>query len=116
MLFKYSITTAANTPSTNKKKTVLKLLRGKITQVIVVFPPGPSGLLHLQIFRSTRQLYPINEDGDLSGDNIRFVFPDDYFLIAEPYQLEAYTWNEDDTFSHTLEIYISLSRSGVFIE
>ena len=116
MLFEFSITTPANTPESNKQKTILKLLKGKITNIVVWIPPGPSGLLHLQIFRSKRQIYPINDGSSIAGDNLKLNISDEIALFAEPYQLEAYTWNDDDTFEHTVDIYISLSRSGVFIE
>jgi len=116
LLFKFKITTPANTPATSKQKTTLPLLQGKIIQTTVLFPPGPSGLLHLQIYRGSRQVVPLNDGEDIRGNNVTFIFPEELLLLAEPYELIAYTWNESTQYEHEVDIYITLSRSGVFIE
>jgi len=100
MLYEFQITTPANTPEASKKKTVLELELGVIVRTIIEFPPGPAGLLHLQINRAMHQLDPRNLNGSIIGDRTFLDFEEWYELTEEPYQLEAYTWNEDDTYQH----------------
>jgi len=108
MNFAFNITTPKSTPESSKQKTVLNLVRGKIIKVEVQFPPGPQGLLHVHINRANHQIWPFNPDSSYVGDAQIIVIPADYYLDQPPYQLECYTWNEDDTFEHMCIIRIDI--------
>lgn len=108
MIYKFLITTPANTAATAKLKTVLKLNKGIIHQLDVQFPPGPSGLLHLHINDAIHQVFPYNTDENFSSDNVNIRFKEFQPVLEEPFQLEAYTWNLDDTYSHDVIVRIGI--------
>jgi len=116
MIYEFTITTPANTPESSKQKTVLKLEAGTITDLKVLFPPGCAGLHYLQICKGGHQIFP-KQLNYFRGDNVLLDFPSpDILLYDQPYELDAYTWNEDDTYDHSVDIYIEITRKGTFVE
>lgn len=85
----------------------LKLGRGILTEVRIVFPPGCAGLVHCRLLHQAHQLAPTNPEGDFSGDTYPQVYSEYFELFATPYLLVLEAWNDDDTFAHT--IYLSLT-------
>ena len=108
MLFTFSITTPANTLASAKQQTSLALAAGIISHVWVQFPPGPAALLHLQIADELHQVIPANPDNDLASDDETIEWDDEIDLTEPPYELQAHTWNLDDTYLHLVIIHISL--------
>jgi len=108
MIYVFDITTTKNTSSSNKKKTVLRMEQGIIYKIEISFPPGSAGLLHLQINDALHQVWPTNEGASFSGDNVEIDFENEYPLIAPPYELSAYTWNEDELWDHDVTIRLGI--------
>lgn len=104
MMYVFNILTPANTAATAKKETVLKLCYGIVHQVEIQFPPGPAGLLHLHINGALHQIWPYNTGEDFASQNINISFREFIPILIAPYQFVAYTWNEDDTYDHTIII------------
>lgn len=102
MLYSFTISTPANTPEISKQKTVLKLCRGIIHKIYIIFPPGPQSLLHLQICRANHPIFPTNAEENFALDSAIIESPEHFELDQPPYELSAYTWNTDDTFSHSV--------------
>jgi hypothetical protein len=100
----FAISTPANTAETAKVKTVLQLTRGHISQIQVHFPSGHIGLTHIQLTRGLHQFYPTNPEANFSSSGEAIVFAEDFDLAVDPFQLEAYTWNTDDTYDHTITV------------
>jgi hypothetical protein len=114
MIFAPIINTPANTYETDKIRTRLDVIIGLIYQIEVYFPPGPSGLLHVQIFDSNYQIYPSDSDSSFIGDNNSFSFPDLYAKNDKPAYLDIYTWNLDDTYDHYCQIRIGMASKEEF--
>ena len=108
MFYEFRITTPANTPSTAPLETLLQLDAGAITAVEVLFPPGCVGLVHLTINDERHQVWPSNADSDLAGDTFPIAWDDAFELVDPPYTLRADTWNEDDSYPHTVTIRLEL--------
>ena len=108
MLFRYKISTPANTAETAKQKTTLKVAYGIVTQIDVQFPPGPVGLLHLHINNALHQVWPFNTGEDFASHNVNITFRDFIPVLVDPYEFQAYTWNTDDTLAHLLIIRIGI--------
>jgi hypothetical protein len=106
VIYVFPITIPANTPETSKLKTPLTLTRGKVTRVMVEFPAGHVGLTHLAINRGLFQLWPVNPETAFKSSNETIIWEEDYNLNTPPFQLEAYAWNEDDTYDHTITVRI----------
>jgi hypothetical protein len=113
MIYVFPITIPANTPETAKQKTILPLARGRVTRVMVEFPAGHVGLTHLAINRGLFQLWPVNPESAFKSSNETIIWEEDYNLDTPPYELEAYAWNEDDTYEHTITVRIVLESLGV---
>ena len=107
MLYVFPLTIPANTPETAKQKTTLKLTAGKVTRMMVEFPAGHVGLTHLHINRGLYQIAPANPDASFKSSNETIKWVEDIDLAA-PAQFEAYAWNEDDTYDHTITVRIEL--------
>ncbi len=110
MIYVFDFETAGEGAYTadNKLKTVLPLERGLTYKLDIVFPPGPAHLLHVQIRDAIHPVWPTNADADFAGDNATIIFEDEYPLLEPPYQLEAWTWNLDDTYPHRVIIRIGI--------
>ncbi len=108
MIYRFGISTPANTSKGNQQKTVLKIARGIIHQLEVIFPSGPGGLLHVKINRGLHQVWPSNSDEAFASDNESLSFREHLELLTEPYKLEVYTWNEDDTYPHSVIIRLAI--------
>ena len=104
MIYVFAIATVANTPATAKLKTVLRVQRGHVTGLQVHFPSGHIGLTHIQLTRGLHQFYPTNPEANFSSSGEAIVWAEDFLLDFEPYELEAYTWNTDDTYDHTITV------------
>lgn len=113
MIYVFDFETVKNTAATAKQKTVLELERGITYKLDIVFPPGPAHLLHVQIRDTLHPVWPTNADSSFAGDNEVITFNDEYPLLEPPYQLEAYTWNLDDTYDHRVIIRIGIKAIGV---
>ena len=108
MFYVFPITIPASTAETAKIKTVLPLTRGKITQVQVHFPSGHVGLTHIGINCRLHQFLPTNAEANFSTSGETISIAEDFLLDTAPFQLEAYTWNEDTTYDHTITVRVQL--------
>lgn len=106
MIYRFSIVTPANTLYSSKKRTVLKLTKGTIHQIDMRFPPGPQGVLHLQLARGRHQVWPTNPNGDFAGDGEIISGKEHREIRSAPSQLEAYTWNTSTQYEHEVVIRI----------
>lgn len=110
MIYVFPIVTPANTPETAQLKTILQLPRGNITRMMVQFPSGHIGLTHIGLNRGLHQLYPSNPEARFSSSAETITWDEDYPLDTPPLQLEAYTWNADDTYAHTITVRVVMEE------
>jgi len=110
MIYEFSDTVPANTSKANRRKTVMKLTKGVITQVSWYWPPGTQRLGHATVERGINQIWPTNPEGTMTSDGELISFEEYYELKSKPYILNLYTWNEEDTYSHTFVLRFNLIR------
>jgi len=108
MFYVFPITIPANTLATAKTKTTLKLTAGRITRVHLEFPAGHVGLTHIHVNCGLHQVWPTNPDANFSSSNETISFLEDLQMDYPPFTLEAYAWNLDDTYEHTITLRIEL--------
>ena len=113
MIYVFPITIPANTAETAKLKTTLALTRGQISRVNIEFPAGHVGLTHLHLNRGLYQVWPSNPAANFKSSNETIIWEEMYELDTPPYQLEAYAWNEDDTYEHTITVRLVLDPAVV---
>jgi len=110
MIYSFEIAIAANTAEAAAQETAIKLAPGKVTRVEVLFPGGCAGLVHARILRGAQQLWPSNPSSNFSGDGEVISIDEEYDMIESGYELTAKTWNDDDTFAHTIQIRLGVTR------
>lgn len=108
MLFDYDITIPAGTQPENPTERLVRLTRGKITQVRVMFPPGPATLVHVVIRHNLHQLVPANYEGSLNFDDTIVTSLMDYDLLDSPYEIKLIGWSPFATYDHTITCQINL--------
>ena len=113
MIYVFPLSIPANTLEAAKLKFILALPRGRITRMMVQFPSGHLGLTHVGLNRGLYQLFPSNPDALFSSSQETIVWDEDYALDTPPYQLEAYAWNEDDTYPHTITVRVAMQALPV---
>ena len=106
MIYVYTITTPTNTLASAKLKTILPIAAGRISEVSLQFPSGAVGYHHIQINRGLHQLWPLNPDGDFATSDETIHWFEQYDLAYAPWQVEAYTWNLDTVYDHTVTVRI----------
>jgi len=81
----------------------IKLGQSAVEQIIIVFPPGCSGLVGVRIGYGGNPVYPI-------GNNSWFVLDGETITINPTNQETGGTWNIDlynlDNYSHTIQVYM----------
>jgi hypothetical protein len=110
--FWFELTTPAGTAIENALELELKLTEGTISQVWMVHPEGCQGLAHAAIFEGIHQRYPHNPEGSYHGNAVPMIWDDNYELKA-PALLKLKTWNEDDTYDHTVYVRITILRGVI---
>jgi hypothetical protein len=109
MIFVTHLVTPANTPKLSPVTTQIPIIAGTITQMFVQFPPGVNALAHLKLLWGLYQLFPSNEQGDFATGGETIVWDEAVDINTEPHQLTAITWNDDDTYDHTITVRIVIA-------
>jgi len=108
MLFQGAITIPCNTTSADPTIVILKIANGIITKFMVRPRAGHAGLAHLIILYHETQIAPSTENMDFHGDKDPLDWEDFYESYQPPYELKLIGWNEDDTYSHTFDVYVAI--------
>lgn len=111
MIYGGTITTPSNTAPSAPKRTPVIVTEGIVYHLKVVFPPGPSGLLHVQIFDSQYQVFPTTLGASFRGDNIKYDMDVLYAKSADPFRFEIVTWNLDDEYDHDVMVYMYMETA-----
>jgi hypothetical protein len=113
MIYSYTITTPANTTAAAPLITSMKLTRGIIHKFQLIVPPGPQGLLHVIVRNAIHQVFPSNTESNFSIDNANLEYRVHESVDDGPLQLQAHTWNLDDTHAHTCTLLVGLLPKSI---
>jgi hypothetical protein len=111
MIFVEHALTPKSTLKTNPLITSIHIVLGTITLVSVQFPPGVNALAHCKITWGLYQLFPSNEQGDFATGGETVTWDEQIEINTEPLELKMVTWNEDDTYDHTITARIVMQPS-----
>lgn len=75
---------------------------GIVEEVLIGFPPGCKGLVHLSLWDKNWQVWPWTPRTSFAWDGYIFTIRDRYVLSHSPYELVLKAWSEDDTYEHTV--------------
>lgn len=112
MIFVAAIETPQNTPQNSPVITQIPIVAGTINRMLIFFPPGVNGLAHLSIAWGLYQLFPSNEQADFAAGDVLIDWPEDIAIATQPLQLTAVTWNEDDTYPHTITVHVVMTPAA----
>ena len=107
MLYSFAFTIPANTPQAVPLISYKRLNCGNINKISIQIPAGHVGLTGLKIFDEETQIYPINKESYIVGNDVFLDIAENYDL-KNPGVLKILGWNTDELFEHTFYIYISL--------
>ena len=58
----------------------------------------------MRILHEGHPILPVEKDANISGDGVVLVYPLMYEILAAPEQITIEAWNEDDIYSHTIDV------------
>jgi hypothetical protein len=93
----------------------MAVTRGLVYRVELVFPPGPIGLLHCQIFDGNYQYFPATPGESIHTNDEVVSFDDLYLKQTDPLEFIIKTWNNDDTYEHGLQVRIAMASKEAFM-
>lgn len=88
-------------------------MAGKITHVDIQFPSGVNALAHIAIAGGLHQAFPTNPDGNFASGNETISWDEDFDLLTGPLSLDAYTWNDDTTYDHTITVRVVMTAASL---
>ena len=108
MFFEYPVTVPADTAKAAPVEEELPLCAGTITQVGVQFPAGCAGMVNASIWRGDHQLWPVNLDDAIAGEDAVVAWPESYDLADEPFSVKVKLWSPGTTYDHTITFRFAL--------
>lgn len=111
MVYVKTVTTPANTQKSTPLRSEIKAISGVIYQFDLYFPPGSYGLAGVKVWNANVALFPIDRDEWFIGDNATVRFDEIRELAVAENVLDVYTYNEDDTYEHVIQVRIGIATA-----
>ena len=108
MLFDFDVTIPAGTQQLTPFEQTFKLTRGKLSQISVLFPPGPATLVYVVIRHGLHQLMPANFDGTLNFDDMIITSLLNYAMVDSPYELTVLGWSPLAVYDHNITLHFNV--------
>jgi len=108
VLFHFSSHVPANTTTNAPQMEKLKVGKGTIIQWIVFQPEECADLLKFWVEYHGTQIFPFNPEEWAYGFFIPTGIPDQIELPDEPFTLDFYAINEDDSYEHEYHVYVNI--------
>jgi len=115
VIYQKTISTVITDYATLPKQTILKVCKGLVYKVEIAFPPGPAGLLKVQIFDGGHQVWPSTPGEYFATEAQTISFDDTLLKLAAPFQYNIYTINECEKFTHEVTIRIGMVSQELYI-
>ena len=115
MLYSKQILLELGKTEATATKSYFKVNKGVISNIWVTFPPGCAGLVKLRIYSEGHPFVPVNQDNYIRGDGYTFQFPIMFEILEEPMLLTVEGWNEDETYSHTIDVLFLILPKNVVL-
>jgi len=112
MLFDYDLLVPAGTQKTRAVVQPVRLLYGTLTEIRIVFPPGPATLVHVAVRDRLHQIMPANADGDINFDDAYIVSKMEYAITDPPFELLLVGWSPEAIYDHTITFQFDIVPAG----
>jgi len=107
MIYQTELTIPAQTARTAPVTAEFTMPYGVIKRIAILFPFGCAALAHIQIYHNEFQVWPTTPGKSFVGDNTYLDFEENYELTEAWNQVRVVGWNEDDSYSHSVNVWIS---------
>lgn len=112
MLYRFYDTIPPDTAKADMRSKDIKLAVGIIVKVDVKFPEGCRELAHASVWRGGHQVFPTNIGDDFHADGETVTFAE-YEPVRRNENWYFRTWNEDDTYEHTVTLRVNVLPSVI---
>ena len=110
MLFVCELTIPAATGSDDPVEGWYPICAGTITRVRVHWPWGAGNLAGCRILHEEMQRWPLSMMRWFNSSTRDLEFAENYEVSADDPRLKVTAYNDDDTFAHTVTVYIEVTR------
>lgn len=108
MRYRTSLTIEAGKTEADPNRVILPLEWGYIVEVEVMFPAGQVGLTYVQIYRQSRQIFPLTPGEAFRGDDHTISMASRFPLLEVPLHVTVVGWAPDATLDHTIFVDITM--------
>lgn len=115
MIYQKTISTIITDYATTPKRTILEVCKGLVYKVEIDFPTGPASLLKVQIYDGSHQVWPSTPGEFFHSDGFCISFDDTLLKLAAPFQYNIYTWNECESWPHSVTVRIGMVSNEIYI-
>jgi len=112
MIYVCELTIPANTPKETPLRQTYPITAGLITQIAVHWPWGPGNLCGVQLRHVSFQFWPLSPTRWFNSTTRDLVFSESHLVTEDDPRLDLDGYNLDDTFPHTVTVYVEVSRPG----
>jgi len=109
MYYQKTITVLTTNIEANPVVDTLALVPGRLKRVLIGFPPGCSGRVHVQILRHTRQIVPWTLGESIAWDAHLFSLDYDLPLEEVPHRVGIVAWSDDNEYDHEIMIGVEMA-------
>jgi hypothetical protein len=108
MLFEYPLTVPAGRAAAAPVTLEALLCAGTVTRVDVQFPAGCVAMVGVSIWRNDHQVWPVNLDESITGEDATVSWPESYDLDDEPFAFTLKGSSPGTTYDHTITFRFAL--------
>lgn len=115
MWYRGSITIPAGTARAAYASEIIEVCPGSITKFYRLFPPGCAGLVSMQVWHQTRQIFPTTPGQYYIGDGSEILGEASVDLVEPEYQIELRGWSPDADYDHVVYCEFYIARPIVYV-
>lgn len=116
MVYHSPVLTPANTDRATPLGTPFKLTAGLAYRFEVYFPPGSCGLAGIRVYLDGTQILPRDRGVYFTGNDLFRSYEDFLSIENTSNELLIETYNEDESFCHTIYLSVGIVSRQEFID
>jgi len=113
--YRGSITVPGDTAQADAVTAEVEVSAGTISHFYRLFPLGCAGMVHLQVFNGTRQIFPTTPGESYIGDGSEVLGSASIKLSEPPYILELCAWSPDTDYQHIVYVEFYIEKTEILI-
>jgi len=115
MQYRAALTIPAGTLEASPATLDLPVTFGTLRRYVLHFPPGQSGLVHVQVWYCGRQVLPTSIGESFIGDDTLIDLPEAFPIENPPFELLLVGWAPLAVLPHTVYFILYIERDVLLI-